>query len=197
MNMKQEQLPDYATVAEALAACHAVCDPAEAHGLLSGMLCARADMSVAAWLDELGAVCEGTPGARVLHALYEVSSAALREGDFSFTPLLEDDSRMLADRLEAFRDWCEGFYLGLTVGGVTDIEKLPPDSREFLADLVEFAQLETGENETAGEAGCETGGQAGEQNGTDSDDGLERDFMELNEYLRVGVMLVREELGNR
>lgn len=175
--MNQEQNLDYAAVGEALDACHAVCEAAEAHGVLCGMWCARAELSITAWLDELGASCEGTAGALVLQTLFEASSAALREGGYTFSPMLPDDSRPLVERLDAFRDWCEGFYLGLTVGGVTDIEKLPPDSREFLADLVEFAQLETEEQ--------------------DSSEALEKDFMELNEYLRVGVMLVREELASR
>ena len=85
---------------------------------------------------------------------------------FSRTPLHE--------RSDALSDWCTGFLFGLGLAGKDVTEVLSDDAREVVADLTEFTRLDTEE---------------------ESGEGAEKAFAEIVEYLRVGVLLIYEELA--
>ena len=77
--------------------------------------------------------------------------------------------------MHALGEWCQGFLSGLTLGGISDFDKLGTDAREVVEDLVEIARAGTSYH----------------LEGSEED---EQAYAELMEYLRVGVLLINEEL---
>jgi uncharacterized protein YgfB (UPF0149 family) len=76
--------------------------------------------------------------------------------------------------MEALQDWCQGFILGLTMAGITDYKKLPEDSRDLIEDFINIG--------TSGEFDL------------DDDQESEIAFTDISQYVRVGVLLINEEL---
>ena len=110
---------------------------------------------------------------RLLAAIYELSRDQLTSSNFEFEPLLPDEHQVLAVRSLALGEWCTGFLFGLTMAGGVSLDTLPPDSREVVGDLSTFAHIRSTDSE---------------------DEDEEAAFLELVEYIRVGVMLISEEL---
>jgi len=73
----------------------------------------------------------------------------------------------------ALAAWVNAFLAGLALGGLKSEKRLSEDSREFLRDLTEIARLDEQVDENQGE---------------------EADLMELQEYVRAGVMLLASDL---
>ena len=152
---------------------------AEAHGMLCGVVCSGGrEGGGASWLNELLADKDRSQPeirdmASVLEGLVKQTLQGFENENFEFYPLLPDDQEPLQKRMAALAEWCQGFYLGLALGGVTDVQGLPENSREFVKDVMDIAQLDV-------EAGI--------------GDEEEAAFFEVIEYIRVGVLLVREEL---
>jgi uncharacterized protein YgfB (UPF0149 family) len=151
----------------------------ECHGQLTGLVCARGELDKAAWSQFL--VREHNAGdllaGEALQALEELRSetvSELADAVLDFHLLLPADTLSVEARVEALGDWCQGFLLGLAEGGVSDIDKLPADSREIIKDLVEI-------------------GRAGGYELEDSEED-EQSFFQLLEYVRTGVLLINEEL---
>lgn len=154
---------------EALAA-----TPAECHGLLCGLLCAPEDTGEAIGFREICEDVEERP--QLLRVLRETREEAVHQlfgGAFEFTPLLPPDDEALGLRSRALGRWCEGFLLGLTLGGLQDWVGLSEDAREIVADLSEFTRIEP------------------EPRATET---AEAAYAELVEYVRAGVQLLSEEL---
>ena len=161
-------------------------EAAEAHGLLCGLICARRSVSQEEWVAHLyeeGAEhlfsAEGETERHqeqaVLHQLYKGTLLQIRDAEFGFHLLLPDDEQLLAVRTEALADWCKGFLYGLAVGGL-DSERQAPDSvEEIVKDMIEISRVYHDDEEADEELD-------------------EASFMELTEYVRVGVMLIHEEL---
>lgn len=150
---------------------------AEAHGIVSGVLCIPSD-EAPDWIEEITGSTEpgdvvGEECVASLFGLYAETQRQLTSSDCEFAPLLPDDDEPLGLRSAALGSWCAGFMLGLTIGGITSLETLPEDSREVIDDLSQFASIQTSEVE---------------------DETEEAAYAELVEYVRVGVMLINEEL---
>lgn len=163
-------------------------DPSECHGTLCGLLCATDAVQGAAWVNQ---VLSGQPGLPdIPHApaqqvangdertqlliLYKNTVTQLDDPEYGFTLLLPDDEAPLAQRVEALSRWCQGFLLGLGLGGVQDQSGLPGDSHEVVRDFVEISRLAQGEGEEREED--------------------EAAFAEIVEYVRMAALLVYEEL---
>lgn len=167
----------FAHLDEGLRKAHANMGAAEAHGVMCGVLCVPSLME-REWLgeiltdvdaeDALAAECES-----MLLAVYARSRSQLSSGELEFYPLLPDGDQSLEVRSSALGAWCSGFLFGVSWAGVTDVSDLPADSREVISDLSKFAGI-----------------------GPQSDDceSEETAFAELVEYVRVGVILISEEL---
>jgi yecA family protein len=174
------ELPDYDELNEALARLEIVTDAAECHGMLCGLICAD-KQARKQWLAEI------LPGEResgdllikelrtMLEAVYASTRQQFDAAEFGVRLLLPDDNEALPVRLRALGQWCEGFYLGLGIAGINDLDKLPEDSREIVQDMIDIAQIEVSEDE------------ANEED--------EVAYAEVAEYLRVGVLLIHEELS--
>ena len=155
------------------------CSAPAAHGLLCGCLVADPSLS--------GAPLEKTLGERhpppdhdaevfrqTVEALRLQVLRGLNDTDLGFGPLLPDDGEGLELRTRALGQWVDGFLGGLghtpRLGGL----KPSPQAAEILRDFAEIARIEVEP-------------EANEDN--------EQALAEINEYVRVGVMLLADELA--
>lgn len=172
-----ESLPDFDLVADALHAQGADTDPAESHGLLCAMFCTIQGLDADSWL---ALVLTGpsrdalAPTPEPLLTLFEESRKQFDSEQFDFHLLLPHDEAALAVRVEALGHWCQGFLTGLAAGGIQQPENLPGELPEIIQDMLEISRAEGYELEDDGED--------------------EAAYAELVEYLRMGVLLFREEL---
>ncbi|MGR9014386.1 MAG: UPF0149 family protein [Gammaproteobacteria bacterium] len=146
---------------------------AEAHGMATGMLCANEQAQSAEWLNELfrhAAQAADEDRATLVH-LFEETRSLLANAEFEFDLLLPDDDTLLSEQVEALTYWCTGFLLG--VGFTHNASNLSKEATEILKDIAEFTKLDT---EAEGEED-------------------ENDFMEITEYMRSAVLLLRSELN--
>ncbi|MGR8946425.1 MAG: UPF0149 family protein [Gammaproteobacteria bacterium] len=149
----------------------------ECHGLLCGMLCTSRNFQVGSWL-------EHTLGYRDEHELHDLAStpaisqlfkgtlAGMDADDFSFSLLLPEDSAPLGLRVQALGAWCRGFLSGCGLSDMQQGKKLGDEIEDFLRDMQEIGKVdpEEVENDTNEEA-----------------------LFELQEYTRMGALMVREE----
>jgi uncharacterized protein YgfB (UPF0149 family) len=167
-------------------------DPAECHGNLCGLLCASDAVTGPAWVSRVlagrldlplaeipsehgtGAEEANPASADLLFSLYIDTIEYLNDPEYGFSPLLPDDDEPLAQRVEELSRWCQGFLLGLGLGGVREQTNLPGDSHEVMRDFVEISRLGNG--------------QAAESNED------EAAYAEIVEYVRMAVLLLYEEL---
>jgi yecA family protein len=163
-------------------------DPAECHGNLCGLLCATDTVEGTAWVNQVLAGQLDFAGTNMspvqaaleeedrtpLLTLYKGTVEQLDDPEYGFSLLLPDDDIPLARRVEALSAWCQGFLLGLSLGGVQEQSGLTGDSHEVLRDFVEISRLGTGEGDDSNED--------------------ETAFAEIAEYVRMAVLLIYEEL---
>jgi uncharacterized protein YgfB (UPF0149 family) len=129
------------------------------------------------WLEEI-VVTEVGLGAhgRILEMAAERTRAALEAGEMGLELLLPDDGAPLRERGQALADWCKGFLFGIGLAGAALHRALSADAREVIGDLTELSRLDADEEDN---------------------EGSEAAYAELVEYVRVGVLLIHEELGPR
>ena len=147
---------------------------AQAHGMATGMLCANEQTRSADWLAELfrHATPVADDGRTTLVYLFEETQSLLASDDFEFDLLLPDgDEALLSEQVEALTYWCQGFLLG--VGFTHAASDVSRDVTEILKDIAEFTKLDT---EAEGEED-------------------ENDFVEITEYIRSAILLLRSELN--
>jgi len=147
---------------------------AEAHGMATGMLCIKPQAESADWLNEL--FQDASPlldeDRTLLLRLFEQTKDLLDNDEFEFDLFLPDDETLIGERIEALSRWCQGFLFGI---GTSYSESVwPGDVGEILKDMMEFTKLDA---EAEGEED-------------------EAAFMEITEYLRSAVLLLRDELGS-
>ena len=173
----------FSEVSAALADTNAEMGAAECHGMFCGVLCANGQLNVEAMAAQvMGAADKGNDraqaSARIIGALLSETMAQLNGDDLGLQLLLPDDDTSLNARSAALGMWCQGFVMGLAAGGVSKDTKLQKDSNEILLDLTNIAhQLQPGEDEDL-----------------TVDEEEEAAYVEVEEYVRVGVMLINEEL---
>lgn len=167
--------PDYDRVQRCLEASHALADPAEAHGTLTGALCALVPYRLEDWLAEI--LPDGVPAQPAdpaLERLYTATVDALTARDMQFDLLIPPDDQPIEERTRALTAWCSGFLYGLGSSGAADPQRLPGDLGEIVRDFTEITRA-----------------------GVDASDSLEANesaLAELVEFVRVGVQLVFDEL---
>ncbi len=171
--------PDYISLTEALVKADADLMASESHGVLCGMSCVVSKTALSDWL---GHVFEEPDmsnllikeASQLLVGLYNDTQLQLSRSEADFQLLLPDDEDSLTQRAEALAVWCQGFTYGLAAGGLKKDQKLPGDTAELIKDMVEIAR-------------------AGHDLAEDSDSD-EDAYMQLYEYVRMGVLLISEEL---
>lgn len=171
------ELPGYAELEQALMDVGAAIGAAEAQGMLCGMLSSIGEITPAGWIAQVldGTEPKGEPARRCLELLaatYQGTRTGLDDSNLDFRLMLPPDEAGLPDLAGALGAWANGYLYGLgNVRPGSDAE-LPGDVREALTSMAEIARVDS-------EAAAET----------------DRDsFEELVEFVRVAVLLVREQL---
>lgn len=160
----------------------------ECHGMLCAMASCELQLDGETWArrmlgGEMAAVLEGASSGgggvdaadkEALKALFDDSVKQMADPDLSFQLLLPDDDTSLDTRTEALASWCEGYLYGLALGGIKEFKMFSEPVQEFAKDLSEIAQLshEDGDDTEAGESA----------------------FFDIAEYVRMGVLMIRDEL---
>ncbi|MBV1959444.1 MAG: UPF0149 family protein [Pseudomonadales bacterium] len=148
--------------------------PAELHGLVSGMLCARPELETDRLLADLWTQLDLDPIELheldgILRMLFDSSREALSDSDFIFYPLLPHDDEVLSWRTECLGSWCQGFLSGFGLGADPDNGPLDSDSSEILGHLYEITQISSAYDDE------------------DPDD-LDADYFELVEFVKVTII---------
>ncbi|WNV03304.1 UPF0149 family protein [Candidatus Methylospira mobilis] len=167
-----KSLPEYEDIEDAIALQEDVASAAELHGLFCGMQCAKPGLDAQTCLQLVfgsgkGAVSDDDLEQMI--ALCESVREELSSLDFSFGLFLPDDDEALYERAQALGEWCQGFLYGL--GAQAESTSWHGECQEILRHLVDIAQLDADA--------------AGEEN--------EAAFMELSEFVRMGVQLIYGE----
>ncbi len=148
---------------------------AEAHGIAAGMLCIDRRVATDAWLTELfpeDATLEDEE-TNTLTALFEQTRDLLypETEQFAFDLLLPSEDEALPVRVEALRNWCQGYLFG--VGYAKSTSVWPGECGEIMRDIVEFTKLDPDAEGEEDEAA----------------------FTELHEYIRTAVLLIRDQMA--
>ncbi|HEC19481.1 MAG TPA: YecA family protein [Gammaproteobacteria bacterium] len=175
-----QTMPDYHTLTNALTRLDTEVTPSEVHGTLAGLLCAHTGAGADVWQQALWPNLPSddllaAEAREVFQQVHEATRRQLNDPTCDFEMLLPDDDAGLDIRVHALGDWCQGFLLGLSLGGVKDFAPLPEDAREIANDMLEISRA----------------GSSYDLEGSEED---ENAYAELVEYLRVGVLLINEEL---
>lgn len=148
---------------------------AEVHGVAVAMLCLDPKAEVGSWLSE--AISRDADlqedDKLLLINLFEQSKELMASDAFIFDLFLPGEQEPIERRGLALMQWCQGFLFGM--GRIETSSEWPGDVGEILKDIVEFTKLDT--------------------NVEDAED-AESALMEIQEYLRASVMLIRSELND-
>jgi yecA family protein len=183
-----QSFPDIPQLEDLLFNVDASLGATEAHGALCGMLCAQGATEASQWMLSVLGEHEETSKAlqqagKKLLQIHQMSVEQMNDTDAEFELMLPDDDEPLEMRVEALGMWCQGFVYGLAVGGIKEDTVLPEDSKELIQDILEISR-----------AGYVADNEA--ELATDEEDSEEDEvaFMEVCEYVRMGVLLIYEEL---
>lgn len=148
---------------------------AEVHGVAVAMLCLDPKTEVGSWLSE--AISRDADlqedDKMLLINLFEQSKELMDSEEFIFDLFLPDEQEPVNQRCLALVQWCEGFLFGM--GRIETSSEWPGDVGEILKDIVEFTKLDAD---------------------FDDEEEAESAIMEIQEYLRASVMLIRSELND-
>jgi uncharacterized protein YgfB (UPF0149 family) len=166
----------YQEISEVLQHYDSTTNAAEAHGIASAMLCVDIRADVNKWLDELveDEVVISNEDAVTLTALFERTRLLLNpdETEFKFD-LFFPENDDLQEHVIALSDWCQGFLWG--IGYSHSAANWSGETQGILKDMVEFTKLDHAVE--------------------DDNEEDEEAFIELHEYLRAAVLIIRDELS--
>lgn len=162
----------------------------EVHGLCCGLLCAQSSTAAKTrWFTELLDAASLT-AADVGHKASQLKTlddwfgqtlAALNDTDLEFMPALPDDEAPVVVRVRALGDFCAGFTYGIGLAVAQQGNRaLPDDSREIIED---FQAIDA----------ADPVDQADEDGQSPTLEVQENVYVEILEFVRVGVLLVLEE----
>ncbi len=183
-----QSFPDIPQLEDLLFNVDAAMGATESHGALCGMLCAQGATEASQWMlcvlgehEETSKLLQKT-GKKLLQ-IHQISVEQMNDSDAEFELMLPDDDEPLDMRVEALGMWCQGFVYGLAIGGIKEDSELPEDSNELITDIVEISR-----------AGYIVDNEAELASDEEDDEDDEVAFMEVTEYVRMGILLIYEEL---
>lgn len=156
--------------------------PYEAHGTVCGLVCGRGDIEPQEWLalttTGTDAIAQGDllakEASESLSNFFFATVAALSDNNLKFYPLLpEDDSEQI--RIQGIAQWAQGFLMGLSLAGIEKFSDYPEEVAEFVEAMTSIANAD--DYDLAG------------------DDSDEEAITELIEFIRIGVLLMNEEMN--
>lgn len=176
--MSSRQLPDFEhTLAIAQGNLEAS-ELAECHGVCCGLLCRHDEATLDAFmglLDMLELVKQpGTALRMTLEELFISSKLQLKDEDLGLALWLPNDDETLEDRTMALSQWCSGFLASLGASGDDILKSLSDDANEALKDLQQISVADVTDT-------------------TESEED-ENAFAEIVEYIRIIVLMIREDL---
>ncbi len=142
-------------------------NPANAHGMLCGLICAVQELNITLWLSQIAG--DNTNLAlknKTLTSLYKYTNEQLNCDDFSFEPIIAEEIESLDYQVESLTRWCQGFLFGLRFG------KIKTRSTETLEAIRDISNISKLSDEVA--------------NTEDNS----RDFYEILEFVRMSVLLI-------
>ncbi|MBI2791459.1 MAG: UPF0149 family protein [Gammaproteobacteria bacterium] len=168
--------PDFDTLEHRLIAANTPFSPAYIHGMMVGLLCVASGVPQSSWLriqTEMPAIAEQATTGELFNSLFLLTLKQLQDVNKVVLLMLPGEDLPLSYRLEALSSWCEGFLEGFALEHLSK-EKLAslPLVEEVLLDFEHIKEIAFDVNET-------------EEN--------EKDFTEIIEFIRVGVLLVHAE----
>lgn len=178
-NIAMNESIDYDEIADCLDRGGLDVLPSEVHGIACGVLSGDNGASKIKWVQALvpeiepGNVLQGE-AIKQLGNLFDQAQKGLQDSEFKFELFLPEEDDSLASRMEALQDWCQGFILGMTMAGVKDYGELPEDTKDLLEDFINI-------------------GSSGEFDYEDEQES-EIAFTDISQYVRVGALLINEEL---
>lgn len=171
---------DYETIDTRLKAIGLQITAAEAHGLVTGLICGDFDRSLALMNRELltekpADDREFRDSKAELTQMHAIINEQLRDMELGFRLLLPAENAGIPGRAAALVNWCQGFMYGFGVSARESEKKLSPDAQEALQDLGEFTRLDT--------------------LAVSEDDEEEMEALtELEEYMRVAVITIHQDM---
>jgi len=176
--MSSTRLPDFErTLAIAQGNLEAP-DLAECHGVAVGLLCRQAAASLDVFIGLLGMLeLVNSPGTGLKMSLEELLNSSreqLADEDMGLSLWLPDDVETLEDRTTALSQWCNGFLAGLGSGGDDSLNAMSDDGNEALKDLQQISSADVSDTAQSEED--------------------ENAFVEIVEYIRVVILMIREDL---
>jgi uncharacterized protein YgfB (UPF0149 family) len=175
-------VPEYTELAAAMQRCNMPQSPAESQGFALGLYVARVTEPLALWQKELYSDFDPADvlAGECRKSLDRVFANVFATDDsepMQLALLLPGDIVVDSARVGAVCDWCQGFLFGFGLGGERAASRLSDQSRELLQDIAEMTRLDTEDVE----------------NNAENQSAL----IEIEEFLRVGVLLMRDELSGR
>jgi uncharacterized protein len=147
---------------------------AETHAVVIGLLCARPDQDERELAAHLAALQVGEWTSddilRSLGPALSTLKSELASSDIRFQPLLPAEDRPLSERTECMAHWCSGFLTGFGAGQPVLKSDEAQDALRMIEQIARAA--------------------------TDPDSDQEAEetaFSDLTEFLRIAVLLLREE----
>ncbi|WP_127470978.1 UPF0149 family protein [Thiomicrorhabdus aquaedulcis] len=188
---------DFDQVNEVIAPFPELESPAFIQGMLLGLLCADSELNEAIWLKKLieEAQIKSVKESflKALHAMFETTNKGLNGSGFELELCLPDDAEPLVFRAAMLGQLCEGVLYGLgLVGRLNDDKNLPPEVRELISDFSDVARIDVDGLAALSAESTES------SNSTQSlaeVEEAESDFVQLIEFVRVGILMMNEELN--
>lgn len=172
------QLPEFYTLEDSLLRVEADFTASEVHGIACAVLAFNNQYAEKTWQTQ---VLKGDArdfyvqeARQLLKQLFNTTLEQLNSGDLGFELFLPPEQDSLEAQVAALQKWCQGFAFGLALSGLKTMQDLPEDTRDWVQDVVKI-------------------GAAGEMD-LHNEDESETAFIELTEFVRVGVLLMNEEL---
>ena len=176
--MNSTQLPDFEHTLALTQGNLEATDLAECHGIGCGLLCRLPDASLDAFiglLDMLEVVKAPGRGLRMaLEELLNATGAQLSDEDMGFSLWLPNDEEMLEERTMALAQWCSGFLAGLGSSGDETLKAMSDEANDALQDLQQISTADVADT-------------------TESEED-EIAFTEIVEYIRIVILMIREDL---
>jgi len=174
-----DQLPDYAELSDLFSIAEGIVSVAESQGIACGLLAVDLSIDKQGWLDEVLDRERDRQNYLIQEAetsivgIFDRVLQQLTDSNLQFELLLLDDDHELSERFVAMQEWIRGLLYGLSLLNINRYDDLPEDSQSFLHDAMQIS--------TATDIDFE-------------DDDSEDALIEIVEYLRVGTLLLAEEI---
>lgn len=153
--------------------------PSQLHGIITGSACTAGLNPEATNYLNLITPCDGLEQGQLghlsdsLNIYYNQTLQVLDSHMFEFELALPDEDSSREYRTEELAAWCRGFLSAYRHSIIND-DVLSTDAAEALEDLIQIAYAETGEGD---------------------EEEIEQALAELEEYLRISVQLIFDDLN--